>query len=109
MTDIVSDSHTRTHPPTKSEKIFKIAHLEKLVPFTELYRLLPAVVAFVEISRYTAELDELVLFKPLGQRDVVKIIKSVDRRTEAIVVFLFNKQIIQSFVYGLVVVTLNRS
>ena len=85
-----------------------MAHLEKFVPFTELHRLLPAVVAFVKISRYTAELDQLVLFQALSERNVVKIIKSVNRRTEAIVIFLFNKQIIQSFIYGLVVVTLNR-
>ena len=87
--------------------MFKIAHLVKLVPFTELHRLLPAVVALVKISGYPAEFDELVFLKSLGQRDVIKVIKSVDRCTEAIVVFLFDEQIIQSFVYSLVVVTLN--
>lgn len=85
-----------------------MTHLEKFVPFTEFHGLLPAVVAFVKISRYTAELDQLVLFQALSERNVVKIIKSVNRRTEAIIIFLFNKQIIQSFIYGLVVVTLNR-
>lgn len=89
--------------------MFNIAHLVKLVPFTELYRLLPAVVTLIKVSCYAAELNELMFLKPLGQRDVVEVIKSVDRCPEAIVVFLFNKQIIQSFVYSLVVVTLNRS
>ena len=82
-------------------------HLVKLVPLTELYRLLPAVVTLVKISCYAAELDQLVFLKPLGQRDVVKVIKSVDRCTKTVVVFFFNKQIIQSFVYSFVVVTLN--
>ena len=38
-------------------KAVYISHLVKLVPFAELHRLLPAVVALVKISCYAAELD----------------------------------------------------
>ena len=43
------------------KNVSRYKHLVKLVPLTKLHRLLPAIVALVKISSYTAELNKLVL------------------------------------------------
>lgn len=53
-------------------------HLVKLVPLTQFHRLLPAVVALVKIGCNAAELDQLVFFKSLGQRNVIEVVEGID-------------------------------
>lgn len=52
--------------------------LVELVLFAELHALLPAVVTLEQVGCDPPELDQLVLFQALGQRDVVKVVISVD-------------------------------
>ena len=93
-------------PKTQKNKIVT-TDLVKFVPFAELHWLLPAIVTFVEVSCDAAKLDQLVFLQPLSESDVVKVVKCVDGRTETIVVFLVNEEIVQRLVYRFVVVTLD--
>jgi len=49
-----------------------------------------------------------VLLKPLGQRDVVKVVEGVDGRAQPLVVFLLDEQVVQRLVDCLVVVVLRQ-
>ena len=49
-----------------------------------------------------------MLLKPLGQRDVVKVVEGVDGRAQTLVVFLLDEQVVQRLVDCLVVVVLRQ-
>ena len=88
-----------------------VAHgvLVETVGLAQLDRLLPSVVALVEVGRYAAELDERVLLESLGQIDVVEVVVGVDAVAQALEVLLLHEQIVERLVDRLVVVVLHRA
>ena len=83
--------------------------LVESVGLAQLDRLLPPVVALVQVGRDAAELDELVLLEPLRQAYVVEVIVGVDAVAQALEVLLLDEQVVERLVYGLVVVVLHRA
>ena len=62
---------------TTLRKDFK-SYLIKFVSLAKFHRLLPAIVSFEQVRRYTPELNQLVFLEPLSQGNVVEIIKSIN-------------------------------
>ena len=56
-------------------------NLEELVLLAEVDRLFPTIVALVQVRADTSELNQLVFLQTLRQRDVVKVVEGVNRRT----------------------------
>jgi len=83
-----------------------LKNLEEFVLLAQVNRLLPAIVALVQVCADSSELDQLVLLQPLSQRYVVKVVESVDGRTKTLVIFFFNEKVVQCLVDRLVVVSL---
>lgn len=112
-------------------------NLVELVLFAELNALFPAVVTLEEVGRDPPELNQLVLLQALGQRDVIKVVVSVNGSAQRLekrradpntanaseqipagqkelgylshsVVFFDDEEVVESLVYGLVVVVLDR-
>ena len=77
--------------------------------FAQLHRLLPAVVALVEIRRDASELDQLVPLQSLRQRDVIEVVERFNACPHALIILFLDQEIIQRFVYRLVIVVLDRS
>lgn len=81
-------------------------YLEKFVLFAQVHRLFPAVVALIEVGGNATEFNQLMLLKALRQGDVVEVVIGIDGGTQALVVLLLNKQVVEGLVDGLVVVLL---
>ena len=90
-------------------KINTIKHLEELVLLAQVDRLLPAVVALVQVGTDAPKLNQFVLLEALRQRDVVKVVKCVNGSTQTLVIFFFNEKIVQSLIDRLVVVVLHHT
>lgn len=82
------------------------AYLEQFVLFAQVNRLLPAVVALVEVGGNAAELDQLVLLEALREGDVIKVVVGVDGGAQTLVVLLLDEEVVKGLVDGLVVVLL---
>ena len=80
---------------------------EQVVFLAKLDALLPAVVAFVQVGSDSPELDELVFFKLLRKRNIVKVVERVDARLETVVVFFGDQEPVESLVHCLVVQVLD--
>jgi hypothetical protein len=89
----------RTNKVLKSLKALP----EKPVFFTKLDRLLPPIIALVQIGGDSPELDEFVLLQLLRQRNVIEVVKGVDGGPQALVVLLVDEQAVEGLVNGLVV------
>ena len=83
-------------------------HLKQSV-LSEINRLLLTVVALVQIGTDSSKLDELVLLEALCECDCVKVVESVNGRTQALVVFLFDEEVDERLVDRLVIVVLHRA
>ena len=81
-------------------------HLEQPVFLAQVDRLLPAVVAFVQVGADSSKFDQFVFFKSLCQGDVVEIVEGVDRSAKTLVVFFFDEEIVEGLVDRFVVVVL---
>ena len=81
--------------------------LEEAILFAQLDRLLPAVVALVEVGGDAAEFNQLVLLEPLGQDNRVEVVEGVDARLQSVVVFLGDEESVEGLVDRLVVQVLN--
>lgn len=64
--------------------------LVEAILLAELDRLLPPIVAFVQVGRNAAELDELVFLEPLCQRNVIKVVECIDGRSKALIIFFLD-------------------
>ena len=104
--DLSLRRQANTLPPDHHDQV---SHLEQLVLLAKVDRLLPAIVALVQVGANASELDQLVLLQTLRQRDVVKVVEGVDGCSQALVVFLFDQQVVQRLVDCLVVVVLSQN
>ena len=85
---------------------YRAMDLEEFVLLAEVDRLLPAVVALVQVCTDAPELNELVLLQTLGQSNVVEVVECINRRPQTLVVLFLDEKIVQRLVDCLVVVVL---
>lgn len=81
--------------------------LVKLVLLGQGDRLLPALVVAVNVSCDLAEEDQIMLLQPLGKCNGIEVVVVIDRVTESLVIFLLDQQVVDSIVYGPLVLSLD--
>lgn len=53
-------------------------YLEEFILFTELYRLLPSVVALVQVGSDATEFNQVVFLQGLSKCNVVEVVKGIN-------------------------------
>lgn len=70
--------------------------------------MLPPVVSFVEVRSDSPEFYQFVLLELLCKGDIIEVIKGVDGGAQALVVLLFNEQVVERLIDCLVIEVLYR-